>query len=109
MRSFFKLMVGCILIAGDVTVQLILLIVFNLVYLIYTLCFTPSKNTLTNMLNAFLMVGFIALEVVLFIYNNSTMSASYQNTISIALLSIMALMLFVVILWIIYRLVGFIR
>jgi hypothetical protein len=109
MRGFFKLVVACVLIAGDVSVQLILLMIFNLVYMIYTLCYSPSKSKLTNGLNAFLMVGFIVCEIVFFVYNTSTMSASYQNLISIVLLSIFGIMVLLVVVWIIYRFILYIR
>ena len=59
LRALFKFVVGLVLIAGEVTVQLVLLMVFNLIYLIYTFCYSPSKKSLTNYLNIFLMTGLI--------------------------------------------------
>ncbi len=109
LRALFKLFIGCILITGEASVQLILLMVINVAYLIYTVCYTPSKNKLTNLLNSFLMIGLIVCEIVLFIYNTSNKNSSYQNTISVALLSIMGLLVFVTLVWIIYRLIVYIR
>jgi hypothetical protein len=59
MRGLFKLMVGCALISPEVSIQLILLMVFNLTMLIFTLCFKPSKNSPTNYLNAFIHLAMI--------------------------------------------------
>jgi hypothetical protein len=109
MRALFKFVVGFILIAGEISVQLVLLMVFNMVYLLYTLCYVPSKRSITNYLNIFLMAGMVVCEIVLFIYSISDKNSNYQNTISIALLSIMGFMVIVVLLWIIYRLILFIR
>jgi hypothetical protein len=109
MRGLFKLVVGFILITGDASVQLILLMVFNLVYLIYTVCYAPSKNKITNMLNIFLMVAFIVCEIVLFIYNTSNKHTDYQNVISYVMLGLMGLMIITVLVWIIYRLIVFVR
>jgi len=82
MRCFTKLIVGCILIAPQAATQLILLIVFNLVYIIYTLCYTPSKSKLTNIINTTIHVFMIAYEIVLFIYSISDMNSNYQMVIS---------------------------
>lgn len=109
MRGLFKLVVGFILITGDASVQLILLMVFNLVYLIYTVCYSPSKNKITNALNIFLMAGFIVCEIVLFIYNTSNKNTAYQSVISYVLLGLMGLMIITVLIWIVYRLIVFIR
>lgn len=109
MRGWFKLTVGCILLASEITVQLILLMVFNLVYMIYTLCYTPSKNKITNALNAFLMTGMIVIEIVLFIYNTSDKNSDYQELISIVLLALMGVLVLAVIVWIMYRLIVYIR
>lgn len=83
--------------------------VFNLIYIIYTVCYSPSKNKLTNALNSTLMVCFIVIEIVLFVYSGSSMTSSYQNTISLVLLGLMGLMVLLVITWIIYRFIVYIR
>ena len=89
--------------------QLVLLMVFNLVYLIYTVCYTPSKRSVTNYLNVFLMFTLIVCEIVLFIYSISDMNADYQNLISIVLLCLMGLMILAVLVWIVYRFVLWVR
>ena len=109
LRALFKFVIGLVLISGEVSVQLVLLMVFNLIYMIYTLCFTPSKWSVTNYLNAFLMTGFIVCEIVLFLYSISDMNANYQELISIVLLALIFLMILVVLVWIVYRFILFIR
>lgn len=59
LRALFKFIVALVLIAGEVSVQLVLLMVFNCVYIVYTVCYTPSKRSFTNYLNVALMVGLI--------------------------------------------------
>ncbi len=48
-------------------------------------------------------------EIVQFIYLNSSMSSSYQNTISYGLFAIIGVTIGVVLLWIIYRFIVYIR
>ncbi len=55
------------------------------------------------------MVCFIVCEIVLFVYSGSKMTSSYQNTISLVLLTVMGLMVLLVFTWIIYRFIVFIR
>lgn len=59
MRSLFKFIIGLVLMASEVSVQLVLLMVVNMVYLIYICCYTPSKMKLTNYLNMSIFVIFI--------------------------------------------------
>ena len=61
LRATLKLLVACALIAGTPSVQLILLMVFNLSMLIYTAYYTPSNNRVTNYLNGFIYLAFIGL------------------------------------------------
>jgi len=55
------------------------------------------------------MACFIVIEIVFFVYSNSSMSTSYQNTISFVLLALMGLMTLLVVTWIIYRFIVYIR
>ena len=59
LRALFKFVIAMVLISGEVSVQLVLLMVFNCVYLVYTGFYTPSKRTFTNYLNMFLMFTLI--------------------------------------------------
>jgi hypothetical protein len=102
-------MVGCALISTQYSIQLILLIVFNIVMIVFTLCFKPSKHNATNYLNAFIHISMVLYEIVLFVYGNSSMSASYQNTISYGLFAIIGATVLTVFAWIIYRLILYIR
>lgn len=102
-------MVVCALISTEASIQLILLMVFNVTALVYYLCFTPSKFKTTNYLNSFIHLSMIAYEIVLFMYNISDKSATYQNTISIGLFIVVGLTVFAVLVWMIYRLVVFVR
>ena len=61
LRATLKLLVACSLIASSPSVQLVLLMVFNLSMLIYTVYYTPSNNQATNYLNGFISVCFITL------------------------------------------------
>lgn len=108
-RGLFKIMVGCALISPEVSIQLMLLIVFNITMLVYTLCFKPSKSNATNYLNAFIHLAMITYEIVLFLYQVSEKSSAYQNTISYGLFSIIGVTVLTVFAWIIYRLVLFVR
>ena len=83
--------------------------VFNMIYLLYTVWYSPSKLKLTNYLNAALMMGMITVEIVLFVYSISDKNADYQNFISVVLLGLMGTMVFMVLLWASYRLVLWIR
>lgn len=76
---------------------------------IYSLCFKPSKNNPTNYMNASIHSIMVIYEIVLFIYNTSTKSAAYQNTISYTLFGMIGIAVITVIIWIFYRLVLFIR
>lgn len=109
MRGFTKLVIACILMAPQVSIQLILLMVFNIVYIIYTLCFMPSKSKLTNILNTTIHSFMILFEIVLFVYNISDKSSAYQITISYVLLSLMGTLIVFILAWVVYRLVMFIR
>lgn len=109
LRGLFKMVIGLVLISGEASVQLILMMIFNLIYLIYTACYAPSKNKLTNALNILLMLGLIAIEIVLFWYSTTTMDTTTQNTYSIVLLSMMGTLVALVLVWIIYRLIVYIR
>ena len=55
----FKFVIGLVLMSGEASVQLVLLMVINMVYLIYIGCYTPSKKSLTNYLNMSLLAIFI--------------------------------------------------
>lgn len=109
LRALFKVVVGLVLISGEVSVQLILLMVFNLIYLIYTACYAPSKKMLTNALNIFLMAGLILIEIILFAYSTTAMSTDQQNIFSVILLSIMGTLVVTVLVWILYRFIVYIR
>lgn len=83
--------------------------VFNIVYLIYTLCYHPSKSKITNFLNAFITTAFIVCEIVFFIYDTTNKSTINQNLFSLVLLAIMGLMIILVLLWVVYRFIKYIR
>lgn len=78
--------------------------VFNLVYLIYTLVFKPSLYKFTNRLNMFISLCFIALEAVLFAYTTTSKSPDQQQTTSLICLAIEGLMMVLIVIWMIYRL-----
>jgi len=101
--------VGCILIFPEAGIQLVLLMVFNLVCIIYILCYTPSTSKLTNALNITIHLFMIIYEIVLFIYSISDMNSNYQMTISLVLISLLGILIGLVIIWIIYRLIMYIR
>lgn len=109
LRALFKIMVGCALIAPSVSIQLVMLAVLNLTMLAFIICFRPSKHKATNYVNAFVHISMIIYEIVLFIYSNSSMTPSYQNTISYGLFALIGVTVFVIICWIIYRLVLYTR
>lgn len=69
-------------------VQLILLMVLNLIYMIYTLIFKPSLYKMTNRLNIVVCLSFIVIEAILFAYTLTSKSADQQNTTSIACLAV---------------------
>lgn len=91
------------------SLQLILLIVFNLVVVIYYLCFKPSKSKISNYLNAFLHIAMILVEMVLFIYSTGDMTSESQTSTSYGLFAIMGISILSVLGWIIYRLIVYIR
>lgn len=82
--------------------------VLNLIFLTYVIIFKPSLFKVTNRLNIFLSLGFIALEAVLFAYTVTSKTSDQQLTTSIASLAIQAIMLSAIIVWMIYRLVTLI-
>lgn len=51
----------------------------------------------------------IIYEIVLFIYDTSDKNTTYQATISLVLLSLMGVAIVIVVGWMLYRLVTFIR
>lgn len=61
LRATFKLTVACSLIAESPSIQLILLMLFNLCVIIYTCMYSPSKNRVTNYLNILLHFTFMGM------------------------------------------------
>lgn len=61
MRGLFKFLIACALISPEVSIQLILMMVFNMIMVIYTLCYKPSKSNATNYLNIFIHLAIIIL------------------------------------------------
>ena len=94
---------------GTGSVQLVLLIVFNLVYLIYITCYSPSTSKLTNLVNAVIYSGFIICELLLFTFQMSDKSGTSMNSYSLALLAIMGCMVLLTLFWIIYRAILHVR
>jgi hypothetical protein len=109
LRGLFKVLIACALISPEVSIQLILMMVFNMLMIVYTLCYKPSKSALTNYLNIFIHTAMISLEIVLFLYQISEKSSAYQNTISYASFAIIGVAAIAVFVWIFYRLVVYIR
>jgi len=109
LRGLFKLLVGCALIFPEVSIQLMLLMVINLTYIVVTLCYKPSRNAPTNYVNVFVHLVMIGMEIVLFFYQISTKSYTYQTTISYVLLSLIGVAVLAVFAWALYRSVLFIR
>lgn len=87
-RTFLKICVCLALQIENAQVQLILLMVFNLIFLTYIIIFKPSLYKFTNRLNIFISLCLIALEAVLFAYTITSKSSDQQNTTSIVCLAI---------------------
>ena len=102
-RTLLKFCMAFTLMIENAAAQLVLLMTLNLIFLAYILIYKPSMFKVTNRLNIFLSLGFIALEVVLFLFTISSKSSDDQNTTSIACLALEGAMIVSILLWIIYR------
>lgn len=51
LRYLRKLLICVALLIPHADTQCLLLIVFNLIFFLYLLCFMPAKSTLTNVIN----------------------------------------------------------
>ena len=105
LRFFMKIAFAIALLIENMQVQLILFLVFNLIFLLYFLIFKPSLYKVTNRLNIFICLFFIAIEIVLFLFTITLKTSSDQETISIVCLALEGLMILIIIIWMIYRFV----
>jgi hypothetical protein len=73
------------------------------------MCYQPSKSKVTNVINGVISLGFIVYEALFFGYNLSDKQASDQMSWSIGLLTVSGLLIVMVLCWILYRFILFIR
>lgn len=106
---FMKIAFAISLLIENIQVQLILFMVLNLICLLYYLIFKPSLYKVTNRLNIFICVCFLAIEIILFSYTIGQKTSSTQQLVSILCLSVSGLLVIVILLWIIYRFAIYLR
>ena len=109
LRFLMKLLFAGALIIENMQVQLILFLSYNIIFLLYFFIFRPSLYKVTNRLNIFICLCFIAIESILFGYTVTSKSASDQQTTSILCLSVSGLLIVMILLWMVYRFVNYIR
>jgi hypothetical protein len=81
----------------------------NGVYFFYNLIYKPSLSKITNYINMFVSLGFVAYEICLFAYGLTDKGATIQQQFSLILLAIPGVVLVGIIAWILFRLFLFIK
>ena len=106
MRYIRKLCLCFALVMPSFEAQLVIMLMTNIVFMTYCLCFTPSKSKLTNYVNIAIELGYILIEGLFYGYFKLENKVSEEQIgFSFALITIQALILLIVFMWAFYRLI----
>lgn len=104
LRYLRKLLLCMALVMPAFEAQIIIMLMINFVFMCYYLCFMPSASKMTNYLNFFIETGYIVLEGLFYGYFKLDFkTAEEQAGFSITFITVEALIIFVVFLWVLYR------
>ena len=104
LRYVRKLLVCLALIIPHVDSQCVILIVVNVLFLLYTGCFMPSKSKLTNAINITIDTSYIILAGMFYGYHRlENKNLDEQTGFGIALITIHAIVLLIMFIWLVYR------
>lgn len=79
----------------------------NLVFMAYIMCFTPSKSKLTNYVNLAIEIGYVIIEGMFYAYFKlEDKTLEEQNGFAYGLIAVEGLVVVVAFLWMVYRFVA---
>ena len=104
LRYLRKLFVCLALLIPHVDSQCIILIMVNLIFLMYTGCFMPSKSTITNAINITIDSSYVILAGMFYGYHRlKDKTLDEQTGFGIALIAIHSIVLVAMFIWLCYR------
>ncbi len=86
--------------------QIVIMLMTNIVFMTYCMCFTPSKSKITNYVNFAIEIGYIVIEGLFYAYFKlENKNSEEQVGFAFTMIAVQGVILLVVFLWAFYRMI----